>query len=404
MNGAARVAYDTLVGGLGSQSTDQRMRDVVQSAGSKRPIFQAQDIAEAMMMSVSGKRFRGDAAVAPMRSALPQQLARGLNVVNTGFSTTDAQTDEVITQCIFARPFPERWEQGFCEQTALFASAAEKMFGIPNVHTVADVPTLNYLLELGDLTDKGTAQNNAYEVRSELDRLAGRYDDLVARTAGEFSEKWNFLGPMTTVLDNAPHSSFESVRRAHGSERMLGYSIFNRARTFNLFDEHIKSGDQLFFVCKEVDLYDPQQFLDPRGNPIVTRTAYPSRALQVQGLAESGSSFAAHNTNTDDSIEPAARDLDYMQRQARIKNEFRSYDFDPDTESMRLVTNPDDVQELMESVPETVYDAYMCGSVVRVGVARSKEGRAPSAMQIREAHRSQEKMKLLQTVNLWRGL
>lgn len=69
---------------------DRRVRDVM--PGQKRGIFSAQDLADSMSQSISGKRFRGDAILGPLRSVLPDQLARGLNVVNTGGRAALPQT------------------------------------------------------------------------------------------------------------------------------------------------------------------------------------------------------------------------------------------------------------------------------------------------------------------------
>ena len=183
---------------------DRRVRDVM--PGQKRGIFNAQDLADSMSQSVSGKRFRGDAILGPLRSVLPDQLARGLNVVNTGFSTTDAQTDEIITQLVYARPYHQHWEQGFVNNTTLFANRTEHIFDTPNVHTVADVPILNFLCELSDTIQKQrnyAPRGNALEVLSEMSQI---YEALLPTSSADFWAKWNLLGPMT---------SFKVRPRAH---------------------------------------------------------------------------------------------------------------------------------------------------------------------------------------------
>lgn len=90
-------------------SEDRRMADIM--VGAKRPMTGTRDVVDTMLSITSRRRFNtGESSLTPMRSSLPSQLARGLTVVNTGLSTTNAQTDEIITQPIFAKPFRQGWE------------------------------------------------------------------------------------------------------------------------------------------------------------------------------------------------------------------------------------------------------------------------------------------------------
>ena len=387
---------------------DVRVRDAI--PGQKRAIFSAQDVADSMLTSVTGKRFRGEAVLGPLRAALPDQLARGLRVVNTGFSTTDAQTDQIITQLVFARPFPQRWEQGYVEKSALFANRSEATFGVLGMHTVADVPVLNFLLELGALQSRQQTLVPRAGIVTELDQLAARFGELTATTAAEARDRWNFLGPMTTFQDAGIHSSMEPVRRAQGAERMLGWSVFNRSHTFNLFGTHLKRGDQLYYVCRDYDMSPYQHFVDPHGNAVVARSSYPAQALQVRGFSESSAAFPPPSTydpkeGPDSFKNPHDGDADYVRRAHKMAAEWKPIKADGDGVPVRDASVTDEtVQSIVASIPQVVYNAYMTGTVYRVGIARHTEGRAPTEAQILDAHRSQEKMKLLQTVEIYRGL
>jgi len=384
-----------------SYDSDRRVRDVL--PGQKRGLTSAQDVADSLLTTAMGKRFRGGEALGPLRSAVPDQLARSMTVVNSGISTVDSQTDEIITQLVMVKPFPQRWEQGYVEKTTLFASRSEEMFGLPNVHTVADVPVMNFLLELGSLAKRQYAFAPRGNMVSELADMFTRFKDLIADSGEDWAAKWNLLGPMTTFQDAGIHSSYEPARRAQGAERMLGYSVYNRALTFNLFAPELQRGQQLFYVCKDVDMSDSPNFLDPHGNAVVARTAYPAFVPQVVGFTDKQAAFPFHNTSyrSDEFTDPREGDLDYVRREHRLRQEYCEYEVDDETGRVHMRDCAADDKEI---VPQIVYDAYMIGSVKRLGLARYTEGRAPTEAEIRRAHRSQERMKLLQTVEIYRGL
>lgn len=391
-----------------SYAGDQRIRDV--APGQKRGIQTADDFADSLLASVSGKRFRGSGLAQPLRNALPDAFARGLNVVNTGFSTTDAQTDEVITQCVFARPYAQGWERNFIEQSPLFASATEPIFGMNEVYTVADPPVMNYLLELGDLTDKAQAFAPRAGIGAELDMQSRRFKHLIPRSAEEWAVMWSFLGPMTTVEDGSvPYGGSSLTNHIAGTERLLGYSVYNRALTFNLFGTRLRRGDQLYYDCKEVDLSKSRNFVDPAGNAVVARTSYHPRALQVIGYTDSQAPFPVGNTSYDDAdARPREADLDYVRRAHRMAQEYRPMVWREDEtlpEGGELAYRRlDEDAANPDNAPAIIFDAYMIGEAKKVGTARHFLGRAPTDAQIAEGLRSQSAMMQLQTVEIYRGI
>ena len=404
---------DSLITGMQppSYSDDVRARDVI--PGNKRSITSARDFVSSLQQSVSGKRFRGDGMVAGLRSAVPDALARGLRVVNTGFSTTDAQTDEIITQLVFARPYAQGWEQGFIAKTPLFCSRQDANFGVPGLYTVADVPVLNFMLELGSLLDQeqqAVVERGA--IVTELSNLADQFKPHTASTAQEWRNRWNWLGPMTTFQDAGPHSSIEGERRVQGAERMLGYSVYNRALTFNLFAPDLHRGDNLYWVCREYDMSDAQHFVDPTGEAIVARASGArAQALQVRGMSCRTCPFPppstryAPTTGPDSIADPNASDADYVRRYkaAARWREYVPNGRDELTNEVRF-READEVSEEVRNMPDHVYEEYMLGTVIRVGRVRYLEGRNPTTRQILAAHRDQSKMKLLQTVEIYKGL
>ena len=103
---------------------DERVADVM-TGGQKRGFSSVRDMTETIMDTMNKRRFAGDAALGPLRSAVPDQLARRMNVVNAGISTDDAQTDEEIQQPIMVKPYAQGWEQDFTEKMALWSNRVE---------------------------------------------------------------------------------------------------------------------------------------------------------------------------------------------------------------------------------------------------------------------------------------
>ena len=383
------------------------MSDVM--VGAKRPLSSTRDFVDTMMSVTSRRRFAtGDSSLTPMRSSLPSQLARGMTVINTGFSTNNANTDEIITMPIFAKPFQQGWEQDYVENTPLFCNRAEVDATSLQMYTVASPQVINFALELGQLTRARSAVVGRAGVANELVDLAEYLEYMTATDTQQFADRWNYLGPMTSFKDAGVHSSSAVVRRAGGAQRMLGFSAFNRCKSFNLFSPTLRKGQWCFFGVKERDISHLRNFVDPRGEAVVARTSYPATALQLYGFSEADSPTGPYaSTSYDPSVgpesfkDPAAGDRDYMARARRIRQEYKPLEYDEASDTVRFVLGTDaTVQEWLAETPEIVYRAYMEGWVKRVGVARHFEGRAPSLSSIEEALRSHDAMKLLQTVEI----
>ena len=398
---------------------DERMADVM-TGGQKRSFESSRDVTNTLLNVMAKRRFTGDGALAPFRSTMPDQLVRGMRVVNSGFSSTHANTDEVVTVPIFVKPFAQGWEQDYVEYTPLFSNRAEPEMQSMAMHTVASPQVLNFVLELGALTQSRQAliarsgiSDNLVEMREYLDYMipsdaAADNGDPLASVCESFAEKWNYLGPMTTFQDAGIHSSDPNVRRSQAAQRMLGWSVFNRTKSFNLFSPTISKGDHMFFVCKEVDVSHLKNFVDPRGRAVVARTTFPARALQLMGFSEHDAPFPMHSTGYDPVMgpesfnDPAAGDLDYIQRARRIVQDYRPLEINDDGVIRFITQNDDDgVSELLRQTPEIVYRAYMEGHATKVGIARAFEGRRPSHHAIQTAHRSHEAMKMLQLVEFY---
>lgn len=407
--GASRSTVNMLMAGMQvpTPSADRRMGDVL--VGAKRPMRSTRDFVDTMTQVTSRRRFvTGDSGMQGMRTALPRSLAAGMTLINAGFSTDDAQTDEIITMPIFAKPFQQGWEADYVENVPLFCNRVEPDATSLQMFTVASPQVINFALELGSLTRARGAIVGRTGLASELVELAEYLEYMTADDAQQFGERWNYLGPMTSFKDAGVHSSSASVRRSQGAQRMLGFSAFNRCKSFNLFAPHIGKGEYCFFGVKERDVSHLRNFVDPRGEAVVARTTYPATALQMFGFTQSDSPVGAYGSTAYDPTvgpesfkDPRAGDRDYVARARRIVQDYKPIEYDAETDTVRYVLERDaTVQEYLAETPEIVYRAYMEGWAKRVGFARHFEGRAGTASGIANALRSHQAMLTQQVVEI----
>lgn len=340
-----------------------------------------------------------------MTSALGK-LAQNQTTVDAGYTTSDAQPDEQITLGIFAKPYAEGWEQGFTSFAALFANRMEprQMREGDFDHTIADVPTLNYLLEEAAVVE-AQRQLQVAPVYDDVDELLERNAHLYAQTPDQFAERWNLLGPMTTDTYSEGAGTFLDggrYRRVRGGQRLLGFSPWKRAYTYNLFASDLKRGDQLYFVAKQTDAA-LREFRSPSGEVLSGRSTLTNRFMQVHGFTDRSQWCTSANSNPDSYRRPLESDLDFIARDQRIVQIYRSYEYDEENDSFRY-TDENDPQEILNDAPSLLYDAYERGHIMKMGVARNMTGQAPSAKFLELAHRSQPHMIQLQKVELYVGI
>lgn len=377
----------------------------------KRKLDDSRDFVSAITDGVQSKRlYTGRAGLEPLRATLASQLADSMNVIDTGYSTTDAQSDEMITQPIAVKAFAQRWQQDYVEMTPLFCASQEPTTSALNMHTVASPQVLNMGLELKAIFDQRAPLEPSSSF-DDMEDLATTLASTQIKTAVEFGDKWNYLGPMTGFLDAGVHSSDATKRAAQNAERMLTFSIFKRARIFNFFGEDLVKGDYLFWQVGARDMSFLRNFVDPRGQALAARRKLFDPQLQIFGASQRQLHTPVHNSSYDFTgdafTNPRDSDVDYMQRIERLARDFDVIEFDDvfaDAPRLKYGTGADkerQKKELLEEVPSLVYDAYMEGYCMKVGYARSLTGRAPTLGELREAHRSMEAMKKLQAVTIY---
>jgi hypothetical protein len=393
-----------------SALADERMSDVKANTA-KRPLVTSSDFVSTLTAAVQAKRrFVGDL---PPFMRMPNQgsLVDGMRVVNTGFSTEDAQTDETVSQPVFAQPFPDGWEQEYVEQTPLFCSSYQPGMAEMQIFSIASPAVVNFGLELKSQMRARALLAPDADAADALDEVMWSLQHLTADDADDFAAKWKLLGPMTSMLSTSITTSRSSseVARATTNARLLTYACSNRGRYFNMFDPHVRKGAYLFFCARDYDMSHNRTFVDVHGHAVAARREFPAFELQVMGASETfthapshNSSYNAVSAHDDAFTDPTRADTDYMARAVKLAKDYRPLELDEfDRPTFRAYGADSSVQSRIEEAPELVYRAYMEGRCQKVGYARSTDGAAPTEAAVRDAHRSHHVMKQLQTLSVY---
>lgn len=366
------------------------------------------DLGNALASKIMRTTFSGDrTAVAPVVQSLPGGMGASMSVVNTGFSTMDQQTGEIMTQPIVIRPwFQDGWEKTFIPGTSLFVNNAEPWTGnAKGMHAAASVPILNYFSERGARAKAGGKGAGPFSGP----RSRANVDDYSAFDEQDFARKWSHVGVMTTDMKS------DASWRAR--ERMIGVSTFGRqGKVFNLFGENVRPGDRLYYVTKRYPAAS-SAFIAPDGTTQAQYTSFPKAFLQTRGATDKGAGFVPHCTDHPGSVgggggasgdDPSDADRDSWEADCRLAQEYREYEWDEEGGTfmavVRNIAEEEGRQEAVASAPELVYRAYQEGHVTYVGVAKTLMGHPPSQKTLAEAHRNIHRMVKLQTIELWAGV
>lgn len=352
----------------------------------------SEDIFELASDAFSAKRFAGHGAFeAAFRSAVPDQLASGIHFTDTGFATSDQQTDQIVVTATMARAFEEGYEQAYCEKMPLWASARETIHdGQKSVHTLASPPVINYLLHLKALTKRFRGFGQRNDLGSALERLTTRYDEFTAETAEGAAATWSLLGNMVSGVDSSAYANSTAARMARGpTERLIGTSLIERSSVFNLFDTDVRVGDAVFWAFREIDLDWTRSLLDPNGSPVVAHDGQPT--LQLVGFSTRGRGYIPRDASL---AKSGLSDLGYTRRVSRVVSAARALN----------IADEQDVAGALESVPTIMYDEYMTGAVTAAGIVRNIYGRASGKAAIQLGLRSHEAMKSLPYLELYTSL
>jgi hypothetical protein len=416
-------ASDITLAGVPTPTADtgnlRVLHTMAPSTPNKRVFEEASGMYLDMVDRVASKRLRaGDSAVARALTAdgTLRAFASG-TLLDTGLSTSDAQTDQRIRQTIMVKPYAKGYEQNFAEGSTLFCHKRERLNDRPGIHTVADVPTLNYFNELAadraHAFANGALQGAAREAAVRGLRLHGSH--LGFTDPHRFKATWAWIGNMASSTRSGAGEVVTGVQAAD-TQRTVSVSCLDRSYAFNLFGERVRRGHQLFFTLKPRDVSGNRGLVDPRGVAVPGgRPGAAQYALQLQGFSD----FEAppHDSSCADMVSfarapagaPHDEDADYVERAHRMVTEYKHIEWDESTDQLVVKSVLEhaggDVQEARNEVNEIVYTAYMTGCrPYHLGVARDTVGRPVGEERRARAHRSQREMITLPLVEMYTGV
>lgn len=175
---------------------------------------------------------------------------------NPTLTTSAISIDTNVTTSvpIMVRPWYEKWEQKMRQGSILFVHASDHA---RHMHTVADIPTLNYLLENAhSKLDKSTS--NEYNITD--------FDEF--KTKG-----FNLFGIMRNDL-----------MAESNLQKLYNVDVFGRAMVANIFGKLVR-GDHVGLALIEIntkDMYN-QVFYKPDGTMLSSILIDGEKALQVVG-------------------------------------------------------------------------------------------------------------------------
>jgi hypothetical protein len=197
----------------------------------------------------------------------------------TGFLTT-APANETITNLIFAKPYRDGWQADYAEGSFFFINKAAgggvalKSEITDAFYALADVPTLNYFLQI-------SASTNLRGLLRQTDDYDGVSDRFAATSIREFREKWSQLGVFQKALLDSDEITRPVGTYVTPQQRLIDYSPYARVIMPNLWGRDVRVGDRLVFAVRRMRPYH-SEFYNPRGESIgvVAAPASPE-CLQV---------------------------------------------------------------------------------------------------------------------------
>jgi len=286
------------------------------------------------------------------------------------------ETNAPQISSLIAKPLGRNISTEFIQGTSVFTSIVDRPTRdtVDVSQTAFDLQTLNYLLELhammsvGSAIDKGTLQYEAY-------KWASHFGSLLPTAAVDFPY---MIGSPGIVGELPPRVAYKQ-RKLDTTDSLIAFTSYGTAMTQNIWAGSIKPGDNLFYTCSMVELNDSDYLVDANGYKKGRRSGVRDCILQVlpynareQYVVPADSSIMSTGlyTSSITTLKPNPDDLNYI-ASTRAATEFREYVYDPDLETFRVVRTleQEGLQEAINALPQTVWDAYHYGSAVKAGTA-----------------------------------
>lgn len=339
--------------------------------------------------------------------ALGPSLASRTSSLDAGSSRLKMRADAPVYSAIIAKPPRTGWTESYDETVPIWVATGESAHATSSnaMHTIADVPTLNYYAQETIMLASSSTVMRA-DRRRELERQARLDRPYLFATAREFDERWDYLGAISSL----PEGSIDPLAIGHSMrgnrQRLVPYVASGSARIRNLFGEQVRVGDWLYFVVSERTVAS-NAFVAPSGEtitPIAGLAGVPQ--LMVTGWSSrDGASYPLLSTRLD---EPSDSDVDYTRRQVRVAQTYRTKEWDDERGTFRVrnVAAEEGAQEaIAQAESDSVFiDMHGCGHVEPVGLVMRVEGADPDVGAIEAAHRSSRAMMQLPVLKYQSGL
>ena len=177
------------------------------------------------MISLNGRPDNGASSATAYKSG-PRQGSSGIPSIGEmrnptqRISKISIDTNVTTSLPIMIRPWLDRYEKQFAQGSILFVYCDNKQ---NRLETVADIPTLNYLLEEAHNTQKQHTTGMFHELKTQ------------------FEGKMNLFG----ILRN-------DMMADSSLQKLLNVDVFGRSMVANLWGK-LKRGDHVGLVLKKVD-------------------------------------------------------------------------------------------------------------------------------------------------------
>jgi len=430
----------------------------INSAGGPVGDRPTQQLQQALLGSISAQ---GGAGAVPFQSDIQQLFGRdffrGAGGSSMAFIDASAQTtqdtlnDQPIENPIFSMPYEDRAELQIEQYMPLFSLRGEHLQKSPGFHAVATPVIINNIQARLVQAERDAQLFGAAAVGSAIgvdgkrravsaQRVArGRSDratnarildtlrNFGALSAADLHRKIDYLGPVTQVYDSSGSRSSRDAYANVSSERIFNYSLYSRGKIHNMFGAALEKGDQLYFSIGRFSRDQLTALGATSGYSNTAATSYKRKGyggadssayvgmsgraasqdafVQIRGWSSREARQFMGDTSELDALKPEAQDRFYCEREVRAAVEYREYEYDPATDSMRLVDNlAEGVQEALNNVPDLVLENYLiAGAVIPVGTVKTTLPRRTTERAILNGHYDHKALALLPHIDIYQN-
>jgi len=402
---------------------------------------------------------QGGTGVVPFQSNLSRLMGQDLFAQSeqeiafidaSQYTTQESLNDQPIINPIFAMPWAERYELEIKTYMPLFTLRADSADRAPGFNPVATPVIINNLQARllqaerdealygagGMMADRqpqrrrvvgnAAAMPRSRRGNNRSTRTLQMLRNFGALSAEELHRKLYFLGPVAQVYDSSGSHATQAANYYGNptSERIIAHTLYSRGKINNMFDPALEKGDQLYFSlikCSRDELasfgagatqtnsaaaLNRKRKGDAQYVNVERRTAAASdEFVQVRGWSSRNAHAFLGNTSPLDAMRPEAQDRFYVEREMAAAVEYREYEYDADSDTVRLVDNlAEGVQEALNNVPDVVLENYLAsGVVIPVGTVKTPLPKRVTGRAILNAHFNHDALAALPHIDIYQN-